>query len=81
MATTLYAALHTYLDRRYAGTVVLRFTEIEDILGSTLPEPARLQTDWWASRTSEQSACWLSAQRTAVPNLTAQTVTFTRAEL
>jgi hypothetical protein len=76
---TVYEALHTYLDQRYATTVVLRLTEIEDILGSTLPEPARLQTDWWASRTSAQSACWTAAQRTAVPNLAAQTVTFIRA--
>ena len=79
MAVTPYEPLHKYLDQRYASTVVLRLTEIEDILGSPLPEPARLQTDWWASRTSDQSACWISAQRTAVPNLTAKTVTFERA--
>ena len=74
-----YRPLHKYLDERYASTVVLRITEIEDILGFTLPGLARLQPDWWANPTSEQSASWALAERTAVPNLTAQTVTFTRA--
>lgn len=78
-STAQYRALHKYLDDRYAMTVVLRLTEIEDILGFTLPGPARLQPDWWVDRTSEQSKSWSSAKRTAVPNLTAQTVTFTRA--
>lgn len=77
--TTQYRALQKYLDDRYANTVVLRFTEIEDILGFKLPGIARLQQEWWANRTSEQSEAWASAKRTAAPNLTAQTVTFTRA--
>jgi hypothetical protein len=77
--TTQYRALHKYLDDRYASTVVLRFTEIEDILGFKLPEIARLQREWWTNGTSEQSTSWASATRTAAPNLTAQTVTFTRA--
>lgn len=76
---TQYRALHKYLEDRYADTVVLRFTEIEDILGFKLPGIARLRQDWWANRASEQSESWASAERTAVPNLTAQTVTFTRA--
>jgi hypothetical protein len=78
-STTQYQALHKYLDDRYAITVVLRLTEIEDILGFKLPGIARLQQDWWTNRTSEQSESWVSANRTAAPNLTAQTVTFTRA--
>jgi hypothetical protein len=73
-----YRPLHKYLDERYANTVVLRITEIEDILGFTLPVLARLQPDWWDNRTSEQFASWDLAKRTAAPNLTAQTVTFTR---
>lgn len=77
--TTQYRALHKYLEDRYADTVVLRFTEIEDILGFKLPGIARLRQDWWVNRASEQSESWASAKRTAVPNLTAQTVTFTRA--
>lgn len=79
-----YRALQKYLDGRFANTVVLRFTEIEDILGFGLPAPARLQQEWWANPTvestaSEQSESWTHAQRTATVNLVARTVTFSRA--
>jgi hypothetical protein len=77
--TTEYQALQKYLTDRYASMVVLTFSEIEDIVGFALPGPARLQQDWWANQASLQSDSWLSAQRTAVPNLIAKTVTFTRA--
>ena len=79
-----YLSLHKYLDDRYADTVVLTFAEIEDLLGFTLPELARIQQDWWAnanpqSAPSAQSRSWLQASRTAIPNLRAQTVVFERA--
>jgi hypothetical protein len=78
-----YRALKAYLDSRFANTVVLRFAEIEDILGFQLPHLARLQQDWWANPTvettaSEQSESWTHGKRTATPNLVAQTVTFAR---
>jgi hypothetical protein len=79
-----YLSLHKYLDDRYADTVVLTFSEIEDLLGFTLPELARIQQDWWAnsnpqSTPSAQSRSWLQASRTANPNMQAQTVVFERA--
>ena len=37
-----YKALYEYLDNRYANTVVLTFAQIEDLLGFTLPDPARV---------------------------------------
>jgi len=40
-----YRSLHKYLDSRYADTVVLRFAEIEDLLGFALPHRARLRQD------------------------------------
>jgi hypothetical protein len=78
-----YRALHKYLDDRYANTVVLTFGEIEDLLGFTLPNPARLEHEWWAnpaadSSPSAQSRSWTQASRTAKPNLQAQTVAFER---
>ncbi len=73
-----YAALSRYLDGRYAETVVLRLSEMDDILGFKLPSQAREQADWWSNQNSDQSTCWTAANRTAKPNLTAQTVTFTR---
>ncbi|OLE83923.1 MAG: hypothetical protein AUF76_05025 [Acidobacteria bacterium 13_1_20CM_2_65_9] len=79
-----YLSLHKYLDDRYANTVVLTFAEIEDLLGFTLPDLARLQQEWWAnadagSSPSAQSRSWTQASRSAKPNLLAQTVVFERA--
>ena len=34
-----YMPLYTYLDRRYAGTVVLTFEQIEALLGFAPPSP------------------------------------------
>jgi hypothetical protein len=81
-----YLSLHKYLDERFANTVVLTFAEIEDLLGFSLPDLARLQNGWWAnpdahSTPSTQSRSWTQACRSAKPNLVAQTVTFERAEV
>jgi hypothetical protein len=77
-----YQSLHKYLDGRYADTVVLRFAEIEDLLGFSLPSLARLREDWWANGDGDlpsiQSRTWVRASRTAKANLTAQTVVFER---
>jgi hypothetical protein len=77
-----YRPLHKYLRDRPADIIVLRLIEIEDLLGSKLPAPARLQLEWWATedagQVSPQSKAWTEASRTAVPNLGAQTVMFER---
>jgi hypothetical protein len=79
-----YLALYTYLENRYAGTVVLTFAEIEDLLGFTLPETARLREDWWTHPDPQAarpaySDSWVLASRTAKPNLSARIVVFERA--
>jgi len=79
-----YLSLYDYLKNRYANTVVLTFAEIEDLLGFTLPEPARSQQDWWRNADSNtvltaHSQSWTLASRTARVNLMAQTVVFERA--
>jgi hypothetical protein len=76
-----YRPLYTYLNDRYAGTVVLTFAEIEDLMGDMLPAVARAQTDWWADAcadgsSSAQSTAWREAKRSASANLMAQKVTF-----
>jgi hypothetical protein len=78
-----YSLLYRYLEDRYANTVVLTFNEIEDLLGFTLPEQARLQQEWWTSAVksvpeSNYSDSWLLAHRSAVPNMLAKTVAFER---
>ena len=79
-----YLSLYTYLEKRYATTVVLTFGEIEDLLGFTLPELARLSQEWWtdadpSTPRARHSDAWILASRTATPNLLAQTVVFERA--
>ena len=76
-----YLSLYTYLEHRYASTVVLTFEQMESLLGFALPEPARTRQDWWtgaAVRTAPHSDAWTVARRTATPNLSARTVAFER---
>ena len=78
-----YAPLHEYLANRYADSVVLTFGQIEDLLGSALPDNARARHEWWTGtdRDAAKSSCsdaWILAGRTATPNLLARTVAFER---
>ena len=78
-----YRPLQKYLTERFSDAVVLTFGEIEDLLGATLPDAARLRTTWWTDATengvqSPQSHAWLDAQRSALPNLVARKVRFER---
>lgn len=79
-----YRPLHTFLAGRFADRLVLTFSQMEDLLGFSLPVEARQQLDWWAlpqggATRSEQAECWASASRTATVNLQASTVLFERA--
>ena len=74
-----YVLLHNYLQHRYANRIVLTFGEIEDLLGFRLPDLARRQREWWTDAdVSIHSDAWKLANRSAVPNLLAQTVVFDR---
>ncbi len=78
-----YLPLHKYLDGRYADTVVLTLADIEALLGSALPEEARIQPLWWSNddtdgAPSPQSGAWIHARRTARPKLGAAIVVFER---
>src|SRR5687767_5653765 len=76
-----YLPLHKYLAGRFADTVVLRLTEIEDLLGSPLPAVARREQGWWTEADDAPAApsrAWTQASRTAKPNLLASIVVFER---
>lgn len=76
-----YLSLYTYLEHRYASTVVLTFEQMESLLGFALPEPARTERDWWTGapmHTDWHSDAWTVARRTATPNLPARNVAFER---
>jgi len=83
MVRNEYQPLHKYLRDRYADSVVLTFSQIEDLLGTTLPDAARRIQAWWTDADvdgspSPQSHTWIQAGRTALPNLSARTVRFER---
>jgi hypothetical protein len=76
--------LYKYLSERYAQRVVLTFSEIEDLLGFSLPDQARSHRGWWTEGAPDvdplnYADSWRLANRTASPNLLAQTVVFERA--
>lgn len=78
-----YLPLYKYLDGRYADTVVLTFSEVEDLIGITLPGAAHTEASWWdnggsGSGASPQSHAWTRANRTATPNMPARIVVFDR---
>jgi hypothetical protein len=73
--------LFTYLDRRYAATVVLTFEQIESLLGFVPPSPAFADAQWWTASQAAgaaHTAAWTAARRHAVPQLAARTVAFER---
>jgi hypothetical protein len=78
-----YRPLQKYLRDRFADRVVLTFSQIEDLIGFPLPDPARHDRTWWDlvaanARRPAQSDAWSLASRTASVNLPAQTVAFER---
>jgi hypothetical protein len=76
-----WLSLYTYLQHRYASTVVLTFGQMEALLGRALPDEARVDRNWWTEtgpRVNRCSDAWTATRRTATPNLLAQTVAFER---
>ncbi len=76
-----YMPLFTYLERRYATTVVLTFEQIEALLGFPPPAQAFADTEWWTGpgcSDDRHTAAWTAAGRTAAPQLRARIVVFER---
>ena len=76
-----YMPLYTYLDRRYAATVVLTFEQIEALLGFAPPSPAFADAEWWTGpggANDRHTAAWTAAHRSAAPRLGARIVAFER---
>jgi len=75
-----YMPLYTYLDRRYAATVVLTFEQIEALLGFAPASPALADAEWWtgAGANDRHTAAWTAARRSAAPQLSAQIAAFER---
>jgi len=76
-----YMPLFTYLNRRYAGTVVLTFEQIEALLGFAPPSPGLADAEWWTDpcgTNDRHTAAWTAAHRSAAPQLSARIVAFER---
>ena len=76
-----FLALHEYLKSRYSDVAFLTFAQMEDLLKSPLPAAARRDLAWWNGDDEanfEHANSWRLANRTAAPNLMAQTVRFAR---
>ena len=76
-----YLPLFTYLDRRYAGTVVLTFEQIEALLGFAPPSPGFADAEWWTGAreaNDRHTTAWTAARRSAAPQLSARIVAFER---
>ncbi len=76
-----FLSLYTYLEHRYAETVVLTFDQMESLLGFALPSPAWTDREWWTGasvRADRHADAWTAARRTAAPNLPARIVAFER---
>lgn len=80
--TSRYDPLRLYLREHSEPVVRLTFSEIERILGVTLPKSARRYRPWWANEaagTHVHARAWLEAgRRTANVDLNAGTVEFVR---
>jgi len=80
---TKYDPLRLHLKRVATSSTVLTFTEIERVIGTSLPPTAGKRSEWWANEISPASRhvqchAWRDAGFNAFPNLTGQTVTFRR---
>lgn len=76
-----YRIFRDYLNQRKAECLRLSFSEIENILGFSLPLSARMHQAWWANDATDgrHSCGWLEAGwATEEVDLTGQKVTFRR---
>ena len=57
-----YHPLEAYLSKQSADSCVLTFSEIEEIIGDSLPSSARKREQWWGNDRSHTQACsWIQA--------------------
>ena len=77
---SMYYPLHVYLSRlSNTSRVDIEFSQVEGVIGQTLPNGARSHRAWWANGRSghSQSRAWLLAGwRVASVDLSREVVTF-----
>ena len=83
-AGSKYFPLYSYLQEQAGAPIVLTLTEIERLLGTTLPNSARVRAGWWSNRSSgaTQAAAWMGAGYHVVAvDLENETIRFDKAVL
>lgn len=74
-----YFPLCNYLSKCEYEHIQLSFTEIEHILGFSLPKSAYTYPEWWANGGHKHAGSWNDAgYKTEQLNLTSKTVIFQR---
>ena len=79
-----YYPLFLHLQQAAGAPVTLSFTQIEALLGTSLPGSARTRAGWWSNRSkgAVQAAAWMDAgYHVNSVDLAAQTVQFGKAQL
>lgn len=83
-AGSKYYPLFAHLQQAAGEPVTLTFSQIEQMLGSSLPGSARQRAGWWSNRSqgAVQAAAWMGAgYHVAKVDLAAQAVRFARARV
>ena len=83
-AGSKYFPLFSRLQRAAGEPVTMTFTQIEELMGSSLPGSARARAGWWSNRSqgAVQAAAWMGAgYHVAAVDLTAETVQFEKPTL
>jgi hypothetical protein len=78
---TTYDLLYDYLRKQAASSVEMTFTDVERVIGQSLPKTARARSQWWVNETNPKSRhvqchAWRDAGYDAEVDLVAQTVIF-----
>lgn len=73
-----YFPLYEWLRTSTERDVTLIFSEIETLIGASLPPTARTKAAWWSNRNGDgQAAAWVETKRHAIDlDLANQRVTF-----
>lgn len=76
-----YQPLQQHLENSNTAEITLTFTEIEQIIGNTLPDSAHTKRQWWGNRNKGalQSTSWIQAGYSVTKiDLEAKKITFSK---
>lgn len=74
-----YNPLKKFLQSSNENVIQLSFSQIEDILGFTLPDSARIHDAWWRAKDHTQAKAWLdSGYKVKLLRRKQEVVSFTR---